>query len=192
MTASATPKVDMKNAERVVGRENDIRVDAQLLVSEVGASANVPIAFQIENMRSTPIAFAERATQTSYDPQTQTITITLGAEIPGSRTAPSLTVIEPGQTRTFTTGAPLRIAASSDPRARNVPRYMRIKLSFLGEVAPFRKLVNAQAPKVNPDELFVDWIEHVEAVFTNSLPIRWGMNPVGGNGADASAARSRF
>jgi hypothetical protein len=62
------------------------------------------------------------------------------------------------------------------------PRYIRIKLNFLGEVAPFARLVDIPERAVHDPklagEMFPKWVEANETIITNSVPVRF-------TGADA-------
>jgi len=53
-------RVDMKDPKRAIGREDDIRVDAQILTDSVAANAPIHVVYQIENLTSHFIAVADR------------------------------------------------------------------------------------------------------------------------------------
>src|SRR5216117_1018966 len=92
-TAIQAAKVDMRDPRRAVGREDDVRVDAELSQEAVSAHAKVGVTFQIQNLTPAPIALADKISDTTYDSETQTITISFGAEVPDGANMPHLVVI---------------------------------------------------------------------------------------------------
>jgi hypothetical protein len=129
-------------------------------------------------------------TNASYDPQMQTVTVAFGAEIPSGTTMPHLVIIAPGEKKTFTGCALVRIVTPSVRTPRTlVPRYVQIKVTVLKDVKPFVQLIERQsrsaaAPPL-PNDVFEKWIDSVGSVFLNSVPVRWqnGSRP----GTDMSA-----
>src|SRR5213595_2857471 len=73
--------VDMKDPRRALGREDDIRVDAELFQDIVSPSTPLSVTYQIKNLTESPIAVADKVTAISYDDESQTITLEIGAEI---------------------------------------------------------------------------------------------------------------
>jgi len=59
--------VDMKDPRRALGREDDIRVDAQLVQDSVANNSPLNVTYQIENLTASPIAIADRVASLSYD-----------------------------------------------------------------------------------------------------------------------------
>jgi hypothetical protein len=190
IVACATTKpVDMNEPRRVVGTENAVRIDAEIIGEEVQNGAHVPITYSITNERQVPIAVADLIPTTSFDPETQTITVAIGSEVPGMATVPRLIVVEPGETKTFNTMARLVFALprSSDAHRMAPVTDLRLLVNFLGDTSgDFQKLIGiperAIADPELAESLFPLWLERNEVVFTNSVPMRWK----GSGGGDQS------
>src|SRR4051812_9149768 len=95
-TVLQAAKVDMRDPRRAVGREDDIRVDAELAQDAVSTNTKLGVVYQVQNLTNTPIAVADRISDATYDSETQTITLSFGAEVPDGATMPHLVVIPPG------------------------------------------------------------------------------------------------
>lgn len=193
--ASAPPAVDMRDSMRVVGREADVRVDAQILTNEVRPGSLVAITYEIENLRSEPIVFAPVAPAVEYLASSGTITVTLGSEIPDGDALPRLIRIAAGEKVGFTTGA--RISVPPTPRSalRNHPRYLQVRLSYLDGAEPFEPWLQtgpSSTARALDEGLFRNWIDHVAAVVTNALPIRWSGSPPSEAGAASRSPASGF
>jgi hypothetical protein len=180
LTGCATTAVDMTEPRRLLGVENSVRIDAQVLAEEVRPGTVVPITYEVTNQRTTPIAIAELASETSYDPDSHTVTVSVGSEVPGNELLPRLIEIAPGEKRAFTASArlsPVLGVGAGVPSARIPPVAFRVKVNFLGDVEPFRQLVGiperAVADPRLADALFPVWVEKNEIVYTNSVPMRW-------------------
>jgi len=182
-TIAQAAKVDMRDPRRAVGREDDVRVDAELSKDTIASHSNLGITYQIQNLTTGAIAFADKVVDTSYDVDTQTITVSFGAEIPAA-TMPHLVVIRPGETRTFRGGGSVTVNA---PNTRSpwvsLPRYVQIKVTVLRDLKPFAGLIDQQnktaaAPSIS-NEVFDRWVERVGSVFLNPIPVRW--DPKGPN-----------
>ena len=100
--------VDLDEPRRLLGREGDIRVDAQMFGEQINPGSLVTLTYEIQNFRATPIAFSDVVAASDFDPETRTITVTLGAEVPGTP-PPRLEVIGAGEKKTFTAGADRRV-----------------------------------------------------------------------------------
>lgn len=182
----------MDEPRRVVGTEQAVRIDGEIRMDRWSPGTPIPFKYEITNQRGETIAVAEMVPVTSYDPESRTVTVTLGSEVPGEQTLPNLIAIAPGEKKAFTATA--RIAAAqlrtSDPLAPDT-FHLRLKLNFLGDAAPFRELVGMQEKAVvdpkRADELFPLWLEKNEAVYTNALPVRIGEGAL----PDASPVRRR-
>src|SRR5437763_16854550 len=74
--------VDTKNPRTALGREDNIRVEAELAQESISSNAPLNVTFQVENLTQSPIALADKVSDTSYDDNSRTITLALGAEIP--------------------------------------------------------------------------------------------------------------
>jgi hypothetical protein len=142
-----------------------------------------------------PIAIADKVTSASFDPDSATITMSIGAEIPQGAAMPHLTVIAPGETRAFHTGAtPQVVVANAHSPWAHTPRLVQITVNVLHDLAPFAALIAKQnastaAPQL-PNDLFDKWVDSVSSVELNTLPIRWSAER-SGMSADASSPSRR-
>lgn len=175
--ASKPGSIDMKQARRMVGTENNVRVDAEIYGEELVQGSSISIKYDITNQRSTPILIADLIAQTTYDPDTRTVTIDIGSEIPGEEVLPRLMSIPAGDRRSFNGGAHINIHIAGDSPWVPKPRALQLRVNFLGDPAPFVKLVDiperaVRDPKLAA-ELFPKWVEGNETVTTNALPMRW-------------------
>lgn len=171
-------KVDFNDPRRALGREDNIRVDAQLLQETISPGTPVSVTYQVENLSTAPIAIADKVADATYDPDSQTITVSIGAEIPTGAAMPHLVTIAPGQTRTFRIGATpqMTVANSKSPWA-HVPRFVQIVVNVLRDLGPFTNLLSEQVrsatPPPLPNGLFDTWVDSVSSVELNVLPVRW-------------------
>jgi hypothetical protein len=186
--------INMKAARRMVGTENNVRVDAEIYGEDLIQGGSIAIKYEITNQRATPILIADLIAQSNYDPDTRTVTIDVGSEIPGEELLPRLIAIPSGERRTFHTGAHINVRIPSNSPWTPKPRALQLRVNFLGDPAPFAKLVDIPERAVRDrklaDELFPKWVEGNETVTTNALPMRWQGPPPSGMD-DASPARRR-
>jgi hypothetical protein len=176
--ASLAARVDLKDPRRALGREDNIRVDAQIAQETISSRAPLNVTFQVENLTQAPIALADKVIDMSYDDDSRTITLALGAEIPTGSAMPHLVVIAPGEKRVFSTGALVHIIMPSGRMPWTaVPRFVQIKVNVLRDVTPFADLIEQQrrstTPPALPGEMFDRWVESSDAVYLNAIPIRW-------------------
>ncbi|HEU5162450.1 MAG TPA: hypothetical protein VFV54_04830 [Thermoanaerobaculia bacterium] len=158
---------------RVLGRDNDVRIEARVLTNEFRQSSLVAISYDIENLRGEPIVFAALEPTVDYEPSSRTLTLSLGTEIPLQQAFPRLVRIAAGERRTFTSGA--RISVPSGSAMRSGPRYLQVRFNYLDGVGPFEPLIaNGSLAPADEEGLFRSWVDHIAAVVTNALPIRWG------------------
>lgn len=189
--ASAAGAIDMDDPRRVVGRENDVRVDAQLAQDTVAPGSAIGVTYQIQNLSSSPVAIADKSASASYDPDTQTITLALGAEVPDDGRMPHVVTIAPGETKVFRGGAtPTLNAASMRVASRNTPRFVQVKVSILRRLEPFLALIRSQQPRggaVLSDAQFDQWFESNDTIFLNTVPVRF--SPRANRGPNIGADR---
>lgn len=177
-TTTSQKTVDLKEARRVVGTENDVRIDAEVYGDRLTTSTTLPIKYDITNNRSEPILIADMIPDSTYDQETQMVTISIGSEVPGDALLPRLIPILPGEKKTFNTSAHVAISAQAgvSPFMRH-PNAVRIRVNFLDDAVPFQQLVSmkevAIANKELANALFPKWIEDTETVTTNALPMNW-------------------
>lgn len=174
---ASTKPVDMNEARRVVGTENGVRVDAEVFGDRLMSNMSLALKYDITNQRATPILIADIIPQANYDPDTHTVTVDIGTEIPGERFLPRLIPIQSGQKKSFATGVHLVIVASASAPWQPHPNALRLKINFLSDAQPFEKLISIPERAVHdPDlatALFTKWVERNETVVTNVLPMRW-------------------
>lgn len=169
---------------RVLGRDNDVRIEARVLTNEIRQAGTVSIAYEIENFRNEPILFAPVEPTVDYERASRTLTVGLGSEIPAEEVLPRLVRILPGERKAFMTGA--RIALPAGTAARFGPRYLQVRFNYLDGAEALVPLIERGAGGTDADRegIFRGWLDHIAAVVTNALPIRWG---AGGDRALASA-----
>jgi hypothetical protein len=72
------------------------------------------------------------------------------------------------------------------------PRYLQLKVNFLGNTAPFTKLIDIPEKALRDpnlaNELFPQWVENNEAVTTNSIPIQWLAQAIDPTGVSAESS----
>lgn len=184
--------VDFKDPRRALGREDDIKVDAQMLQETLSPGCPISVTYQVENLTSAPIAVADKIADATFDADSQTITVSIGAEIPEGAAMPHLTMIAPGQTRAFRIGAsPQVVVANAKSPWAHVPRFVQIVVNVLRDLKPFANLIAQQAKSAVapplPNDLFDTWVASVSSVELNVLPVRWSNER---QGVTAEAARS--
>jgi hypothetical protein len=168
----------MKEPRRVVGTENDVRIDAEIYGDTLSANSTIVMKYDVTNHRRTPILIADLIPQAAYDPETQMVTVDIGAEIPGEQFLPRLISIPSDGRKSFSTSAHLMIPRN--PTATpfsSRPSSLRVRINFLGETQPFEKLIDIPERAVHDPQLaaaiFPKWVERNETLVTNSLPMRW-------------------
>lgn len=172
-------KVDMKDPRRALGREDDIRVDAQLFQEQVASSTPLNVTYQVQNLTNAPIAIADKVVSVSYDEDARTITMSIGAEIP-EETMPHLVVIPPGTKKTMTAGGVFNVAVANT-RLAPVPQYVQVRVNVLRDLTAFRDLIlqssQATAPVTLPSALFDTWLDANDTILCNAVPVRWSATP---------------
>jgi hypothetical protein len=170
--------VDFKDPRRALGREDDIKVDAQMLQETISPGSPISVTYQVENLTSAPIAIADKVADATFDADSQTITVSIGAEIPEGTAMPHLTVIAPGQTHAFRIGASAQVVVANEKSPwAHVPRFVQIVVNVLRDLKPFANLIAQQAKSASapplPNNLFDTWVASVSSVELNVLPVRW-------------------
>lgn len=176
--AAQAARVDMNDPRRALGREDNIRVDAELLQDSLSPTSSLSVNYQVQNLTNQIIGIADRISDVSYDPETATVTFSIGAEVPTGKSMPHVVTVAPGETRVLSAGGALHVAV---PRQQTpwsvVPRYVQIKVNVLRDVAPFAALLAQQAKSAAapalPNDLFDKWVDVNDAVLLNSIPVRW-------------------
>ena len=198
-TAPPTPAtkpgaINMKEPRRMVGTENNVRVDAEIYGEDMIQGTSISIKYEITNQRPTAILIADLVALSNYDPDTRTVVIDIGSEVPGAELLPRLIAIPSGERRTFNTGAHINVRMPMNSPWTPRPRALQLRVNFLGDPAPFAMLVDIPERAVHDkklaDELFPKWVERTETVTTNSLPMHW-QGPVGAGFDDPPPRRRR-
>lgn len=192
--AAQAAGINMENPHRALGREGDIRVDAELVLPVVSPGTPIAVRYQVQNFSGTSVALADRVSDASYDADTRTITVGIGSEVPPDGNLPHIVLISPGEKKVFRAAAtPMLNAAAIRRSAASAPRFVQIKVAIIRDVQPFVSLIERQqrGPQRFPDELFDAWFESTETILLNSVPVEW--KPIRTLDAeDRSAARGSF
>ncbi|MGN6184349.1 MAG: hypothetical protein ACTHQM_11920 [Thermoanaerobaculia bacterium] len=184
---ASTAPVDMNAPRRVVGTESSVRVDAEVVGEEMRAGVPLPITYEVTNNREQEIAIADIIAETTYDIESNTLTVSVGSEVPGSTLLPRLIAIAPGEKKSFTTSARIAgLATRPSANPQSLPSLaLRLKVNFLGNTSGFEDLIAMTQKGVGDpkraDEVFPVWLERNEVVYTNTIPMRWM-----GRGADTT------
>jgi Flp pilus assembly protein TadG len=188
-TAQAA-RVDMKDPRRSVGREENIRVDAELFQDAVSNSSPINITYQVQNLTDVPVAIADKSVVVSFDDEERTITLSVGDEIP-QETMPHLVIIPPHTKKTLTAGGVLSVALPA-LRTTRASMYVQVRVNVLRDLTPFQDLLTRArtSPAVPiPTALFDTWIDATDTILCNTIPVRWdGRAPRG----DAPTAEQRM
>ncbi|HEX2832723.1 MAG TPA: hypothetical protein VHW00_06890 [Thermoanaerobaculia bacterium] len=185
--AARAASIDMDDPRRALGREGDVRVDAQLVRDTVSPGSPIGVTWQIQNFSTRSVAVATRVADATYDEDSRTVTLTIGSEVPPDGTMPVMVLIAPGEKKTFSTAATPNLSAAASRRTFAAsPRFVQVKLAVLREVTPFLPLIQAQSRARLSDEQFEQWFECNDTIFLNALPVQFEpARQAGGAGADA-------
>jgi hypothetical protein len=173
----AADSIDMDDPRRSLGREGDVRIDAQLVRDTVTPGVPIGITYQIHNLSDASVAVASKVTDASYDEDSRTITLAVGSEVPPDGNMPQMVVIAPGEKKVLQAGATPVLRASSVRTAfASIPRYVQVKVAILRDLRPFAKLIEKQDGRTKQrlsDELFDQWFESNDTIFLNTVPVRY-------------------
>jgi hypothetical protein len=172
-TTAHAASIDMDDPRRALGREDDVRIDAQLVNDTLTPGGPIAVKFQIQNLTAQPIAIADKLATASYDTDTRTVTLSIGSETP-QEMMPHVVIIAPQEKKILQASAvPSLNAAAMRTRLGGTPRYVQLKVSILRDLAPFRALIEKQAQGAQPlpDALFDQWFESNDTIALNSVPV---------------------
>ncbi len=112
-----------------------MRVDAEI-AAPARSGDPIEIRYVITNGRPAPITFANVPPETSFDMGTNTVTVKIGAEGPG--TSASLVRLAPGEKRSFSTVAGLDSTVSSIPGETGGANgtLLRLQVNFVDDGRP--------------------------------------------------------
>lgn len=169
--------IDMNDPRRALGREGDVRVDAQLVRDTVSPGAPIGVTYQIQNFSDSTVAIAAKVSDASYDEDTRTITLALGSEVPPDGNMPQMVVIPPGEKKLLQSAATPKLhAAASRAAFAALPRYVQVKVAIMRDIQPFSALIEEQDGRTKrrlSDELFEKWFECNDTIFLNSVPVQF-------------------
>jgi hypothetical protein len=186
--------IDMEDPRRLLGREGDVRIDAQLVRDTVTQGSPIGYTYQIQNLTAAPVAIAHKVMDASYDEDTRTITLSVGSEVPPDGDLPQMILIAPGEKRVLQASGNPRLTANAMRTAfATLPRYVQVKVAILRDVRPFLPLIEKQDARTRQrlsDELFEKWFECNDSIYLNAVPVRYSRP--GGNEEDQRLARGGF
>lgn len=176
-TAAHAATIDMDDPRRSLGREGDVRIDAQLVRDTVSPGTPIGYTYQIQNLSAAPVAIAHKVMDASYDEDTRTITLSVGSEVPPDGDMPQMILIQPGEKKVLqAAGTPPMNANALRSTFAVVPRYVQVKVAILRDVAPFLELIQTQDGRTKrrlPDALFEKWFECNDSIFLNAVPVQY-------------------
>ncbi len=193
VAAAQAARVDMNDLRRAVGREDDVRIDAELTQETVASGSPVAVTYQVENLSKDPIAIAEKECDVTFDADDQAVVVSIGLDVPKNGVMPKLVVLQPNEKKTFTAGGVVHVQA---PATNNpfipVPRYVQIEVNVLRGLSSFNALIERQvhgtAPVALDDAHFEQWLESNDTILLNQIPVQYSANPK--NGVTDASQRS--
>ena len=187
------PPANLAEERSIIGSENGVRVEARVRGETFKEASNINVSYDVINDRSTPVAIADIAAISSYDPEMRTVTLEIGSEVPGQQLLPRLVVIPAGGRKSFSAAAHMGVVHPTDAAFSRPPNALRVKVNFLGDTRPFEKLIVMQEKALRDpqlaNELFPQWVERNEIVITNTLPMHWTAGRDGQPGAEWAPPR---
>ncbi len=127
--AANAAHVDMKDPRRALGREDDVRIDAQLYQDTLTANGPITVAYQVENLSDAPIAIADRVMDVDFNPDEAMVTLSIGTEALTAKALPHLVVIAPGEKKTFKAGGTVHGVLNGHGPFAVVPHAVQIRVS---------------------------------------------------------------
>lgn len=149
---------DFSKSERVLGLDDDVRVEAIVFADPLQRNG-VRIICDVENRRADPIVIYDVHSLAIYDPDTHTLTVNLGAEVP-SRDAEAVAILS-AESRRFEQTVSFD---SIPPVLRRMTNFVKVRLHFL------RESVQLAGPGEDLPSV-VRWAEYKRTVDTNSVPV---------------------
>lgn len=175
--AVSAASIDMTDPRRALGREEGVRIDAQLLRETVSPGVPIGITYQIENLSESSIAIATKVADSSYDEDSRTITLSVGSEVPPDGNMPQMIVIAPGEKKVLSAGAtPVLRAGNARKAFAAFPRFVQVKVAILRNIRPFATLLEKQDGRGKQrltDEQFDQWFESNDTIFLNTVPVHY-------------------
>ena len=196
VTGSAqAAQLNFSEPKRAVGREDNIRIDAQLNDDNLSSSVPVTVTYQVENLSKEPVAIADKIASVDYDPESNTLTLSIGAEVPTGDLMPHMVAIKPGEKRVLTGGSFAHIVTPSVRTPwTSFPKFIGIKVSVLRDLRAFASFIERQSStqvQRFPNELFDRWVEGTDSVYLNPLPIRWKSDSIRPGSAESDRPLAR-
>lgn len=181
--ALAGPRVDMKDPRRALARQDDIRIDAQLLQDTLQPNGPIQVTYQIENLSGSAVAVADRISDVDFNPDDVTLTLTIGTEALTGKTLPHLVVVASGEKKTMRAGGTVHGVLNGHGPFAVVPRSVLIRVNVLRDVAPFQRAIQTQqqpnAVVAVTNDMFDHWIDSNDSIELNELPVKWSSQPSG-------------
>jgi hypothetical protein len=166
MIAVSSIAAESPKSERVLGRDGDVRVEAEILADALKPGALVRVRCTVENFRTEPIQIAAINAQSSYDADSRVVTVNVGSELPIDSKTDMITVA-PNEKHSFNVAVPLRLPTVA--RRARAQSTVRVKLHFLDR------------PRAVLAKLFADpfdqWLEAKKTVVTNAIRVSDSRNP---------------
>lgn len=159
-TSSAVSDQKLAKFDRVLGLDDDVRVEATVYRDPRQPYGSVKIVCEIENRRPAPIVVYQIESLPIYDPDTRTFTVNVGAEIPHGDSQPI--EILSAERRTFEQTVSLQ---SIPPLLKRVSNVIRVRLHFLKDAIGFGE----QYQEAETDVM--RWAESKRTVDTNTVPV---------------------
>jgi len=175
---AAAAHVDFSDPRRALGREGDVRIDAELTQDALAPNSPIGVTYQIQNLSKGVIAVADKIADTDFDLQSLTVTLSIGSEIPPGTEMPHLITVNPGEKRVLTAAALLHVAIPNvRTRFTAVPRFVQVKVTLLKDVTAFAPLIEQQKSGVAtvalPNNMFDRWVEASDSILLNPIPVYW-------------------